>query len=170
MVTFWLLIDTIAMIGSPAARGAAPSVVCSGRAWAGGGAGGAGRGVGGRSRSQRRQGGRGRERHNRRRCPSPDYLGGLGPRASTCHAMSGVREDPVETNTENGWMVPVIRPVVNRHFHVIRLTFCGLFVRCMSLVLAHRVIARRRSNSVAFGAKRTFSVPRLQYRIYEYAA
>ena len=130
----------------------------------------AGRGVGGRSRSQRRQGGRGRERHNRRRCPSPDYLGGLGPRASTCHAMSGVREDPVETNTENGWMVPVIRPVVNRHFHVIRLTSCGLFVRCMSLVLAHRVIARRRSNSVAFGAKRTFSVPRLQYLIYEYAA
>src|SRR3954447_4489031 len=36
MVTFWLLIDTIAMIGSPAARGAAPSVVCSGRAWRGG--------------------------------------------------------------------------------------------------------------------------------------
>src|SRR5436190_11227843 len=30
MVTFWLLIDTIAMIGSPASRGAAPSVVCSG--------------------------------------------------------------------------------------------------------------------------------------------
>jgi len=26
--------------------------------------------------------------------------------------------------------------VVNRHFHVIRLTSCGLFVRCMSLVLA----------------------------------
>src|SRR4026208_1469167 len=99
MVTFWLLIDTIAMIGSPAARGAAPSVVCSGRAWrgagaAGGGGGSAGRGgwggrgAGGRSRRQRRQGGRGRERHNRRRCPSPDYLG-----ASTCHAMSGVRED-----------------------------------------------------------------------------
>src|SRR5260370_15971370 len=35
MVTFWLLIDTIAMIGSPATRGAAPSVVCSGRAWRG---------------------------------------------------------------------------------------------------------------------------------------
>src|SRR5262244_645629 len=35
MVTFWLLIDTIAMIGSPAARGAAASVVCSGRAWRG---------------------------------------------------------------------------------------------------------------------------------------
>src|SRR5215471_449523 len=29
MVTFWLLIDTIAMIGSPTSRGAAPSVVCS---------------------------------------------------------------------------------------------------------------------------------------------
>src|SRR5262249_487317 len=47
----------------------------------------AGRGVGGRSRSQRRQGGRSRERHNRGRCPSPDYLGGLGRRASICHAM-----------------------------------------------------------------------------------
>src|SRR5260370_20242293 len=35
MVTFWLLIDTIAMIGSPATRGDAPSVVCSGRAWRG---------------------------------------------------------------------------------------------------------------------------------------
>src|SRR6476646_2117941 len=35
MVTFWLLIDTIAMIGSPAARGAAPSVVCLGGAWRG---------------------------------------------------------------------------------------------------------------------------------------
>src|SRR5262245_32134781 len=35
MVTVWLLIDTIAMIGSPATRGAAPSVVCSGRAWRG---------------------------------------------------------------------------------------------------------------------------------------
>src|ERR1700720_3483411 len=32
MVTFWLLIDTIAMIGSPASREAAPSAVCSGRA------------------------------------------------------------------------------------------------------------------------------------------
>src|SRR5215475_7547324 len=32
MVTFWLLIDTIAMIGSPALRGAAPSMVCSGGA------------------------------------------------------------------------------------------------------------------------------------------
>src|SRR6516225_7909562 len=35
MVTFWLLIDTIAMIGSPAARGAAASVVCSGGVWRG---------------------------------------------------------------------------------------------------------------------------------------
>src|SRR5947209_10282705 len=35
MVSFWLLMDTIAMIGSPASRGAAASVVCSGRAWRG---------------------------------------------------------------------------------------------------------------------------------------
>jgi hypothetical protein len=33
--------------------------------------------------------------------------------------------------------------------------------------LAHRVVSRRRSNSVAFGAERTFSEPR--NRIYEYA-
>src|SRR5258705_11290178 len=32
MVTFWLLIDTIGMIGSLVSRGAAPSVVCSGGA------------------------------------------------------------------------------------------------------------------------------------------
>ena len=49
----------------------------------------AGRGVGGRSRSQHRQGGGGRERHNR--CPSPDYLCGLGRCASICHAMSLAR-------------------------------------------------------------------------------
>jgi hypothetical protein len=35
--------------------------------------------------------------------------------------------------------------------------------------LALRVISRRRTNSVAFGAKRTFSEPRLLNRIYEYA-
>jgi len=34
---------------------------------------------------------------------------------------------------------------------------------------AHRDISWPRSNSVAFGAKRTFSQPRLQNRIYEYA-
>jgi hypothetical protein len=38
------------------------------------------------------------------------------------------------------------------------------------LVLAHRVIRLRRSNLVAFGVKRTFSEPRLQNRIYEYAS
>jgi hypothetical protein len=32
--------------------------------------------------------------------------------------------------------------------------------------MAHLVIARRRSNSVAFRAKRTFSASRLRYRIY----
>jgi hypothetical protein len=37
------------------------------------------------------------------------------------------------------------------------------------LLLAHRVNSRQRSKSVAFGAKRTFSEPRLQSRIYEYA-
>src|SRR4051812_13400351 len=37
-------------------------------------------------------------------------------------------------------------------------------------LMAHRVIARRCSNLVAFGAKRTFSTPRSQYQIYEYAA
>jgi len=34
--------------------------------------------------------------------------------------------------------------------------------------MAHRDISRRRSNSVAFGAKRTLAEPRLQSRIYEY--
>lgn len=35
--------------------------------------------------------------------------------------------------------------------------------------MARCVISRRRNNSVAFGAKRTFSELRLQNRIYEYA-
>src|SRR6202022_4280872 len=87
----WLLIDTIAMIGSPPRRGGAASGGCSGGGWRGAGAAGGSAGTarqgGGGSRSQRRQGGRGRERHNCGRCPSPDYLGGLGRRASICHAM-----------------------------------------------------------------------------------
>jgi hypothetical protein len=33
-----------------------------------------------------------------------------------------------------------------------------------------RVVSRRRSNSVAFGAKRTFSKPRLKNQIYDYAS
>jgi hypothetical protein len=36
----------------------------------------------------------------------------------------------------------------------------GLFI--LSSVLANSYISRRRSNSVDFGVKRTFSVPRLQ--------
>jgi hypothetical protein len=36
----------------------------------------------------------------------------------------------------------------------------AIFVRCMSPQVARRVISWRRSNSVAFGAKRTFSEPR----------
>jgi hypothetical protein len=33
---------------------------------------------------------------------------------------------------------------------------------------AHRVISRRRSKSVAFGAERTFNEQRLQNQIYEF--
>jgi hypothetical protein len=39
----------------------------------------------------------------------------------------------------------------------------------MSLFVARCVISRRRNNTVAFGAKWTFSELRLQNRIYEYA-
>jgi hypothetical protein len=35
--------------------------------------------------------------------------------------------------------------------------------------MAHRVMSWRRSDSVASGANRTLSEPRLQNRIYEYA-
>jgi hypothetical protein len=45
-----------------------------------------------------------------------------------------------------------------------------IFLRCMNPVMAHRDISRRRSNSVVFGAKRTFCDPSLQNSIYEYAA
>jgi hypothetical protein len=38
----------------------------------------------------------------------------------------------------------------------------------MSPFVARRVNSRQRSNSVAFGAKRTFREPRLPNRIYEY--
>ena len=38
------------------------------------------------------------------------------------------------------------------------------------LLLALSDIPLLRSNCVAFGLKRTFNAPRLQYRIYEYAA
>jgi hypothetical protein len=40
-------------------------------------------------------------------------------------------------------------------------------VRCP--LLAHRDISWRRSNSIAFGAKRTFSEPQPSGSIYEYA-
>src|ERR1700737_1347002 len=75
MVTFWLLIDTIAMIGSPASRGAAPSVVCSGRAWRGAASAGGGAGTAARAAPAPR--GRGAERHNHggahRRTTSVDW-------------------------------------------------------------------------------------------------
>jgi hypothetical protein len=47
-----------------------------------------------------------------------------------------------------------------------RCFFCGAKCR----LLAHRVISLRRGSSVAFGVKRSFSEPRLQNRIYEYAS
>ena len=38
----------------------------------------------------------------------------------------------------------------------------GVAIRKESRLVAHRVVWQRRSNLVAFGAKRTFSEPRLQ--------
>jgi hypothetical protein len=46
--------------------------------------------------------------------------------------------------------------------------FASIILQRISSLLAHRDISRRPSNSVAFGAKRTFSEPRLPTRIYEY--
>ena len=46
------------------------------------------------------------------------------------------------------------------------MTFCCTALRSL---MALRVISRQFSNSVALGAKRTFSEPRLPNRIYEYA-
>src|SRR3954447_26628229 len=128
MVTFWLLIDTIAMIGSPGTRGAAPSVVCSGRTWRGGAS------AGGAAVSAVRAAvaasvtiaGRAH-----RRTTSVDWA--LVHRLVMPCPVSG-RIASKQTPRTGGFFV--LRPVVNRHFHVIRLTSCGLFVRCMSLVLA----------------------------------
>src|SRR5947209_6582252 len=115
MVTFWLLIDTIAMIGSPAARGAAPSVVCSGGAWRGAAS------AGGAAVSAVRAavaasvtiaGGAHRRTTSvdwavvhRFVMPCPGCQGGIASKQAL----------------KNGWMVPVLRPVVNQHFHVIGL-------------------------------------------------
>src|SRR6476469_9416557 len=103
MVTFWLLIDTIAMIGSPAARGAASSVVCSGRAWRGAAS------AGGAAVSAVRAA----------VAASVTIAGGAHRRTTSVdwalvHRL--VMPCPVsgriasKTNTENGWMVPVLRP------------------------------------------------------------
>src|SRR5438270_7007603 len=102
MVTFWLLIDTIAMIGSPASRGAASSVVCSGGAWRGAAS------AGGAAVSAVRAA----------VAASVTIAGGAHRRATSVDwavvhrfvmpcPMSGNR---VETKTENGWMVPVYGP------------------------------------------------------------
>jgi hypothetical protein len=45
----------------------------------------------------------------------------------------------------------------------------AVLLQRMSPFMAHRVISLRRGNSVAFGAKRTFSEHRLANRINEYA-
>src|SRR5215471_18518946 len=115
MVTFWLLIDTIAMIGSPAFRGAAASGVCSGRAWRGAASAGgaavsavraaAAASVTSAGGAHRRTTSVDRAVVHRFAMPCPGCQGGIASRQTT----------------ENGWMVPVLRPVVNRHFHVIGL-------------------------------------------------
>src|SRR5262245_43648213 len=109
MVTFWLLIDTTAMIGSPAARGAVASVVCSGRAWRGAAsAGGA-------------------------------AVNAVRAAADTSVTMAGGADrlivlvdgaivnrfvmplfplSGIESNTGSGRMVPVLRPAVNKHVEV----------------------------------------------------
>src|SRR5262249_28430117 len=92
----------------------------------------AGRGVGGRSRSQCREGGRGRERHNRGRCPPPDYLCGLGRRASICHAMSRLSgRNRIETKPApargNGAVqkARIIVPVARATIVLIEVGSCG---------------------------------------------
>src|SRR5215469_10928877 len=135
MVTFWLLIDTIAMIGSPASRGAAASVVCSGRAWRGAAS------AGGAAVSAVRAavaasvtiaGGA------HRRTTSVDWAV-VHRFAMPCPGcQGGIR---VETNTENGWMVPVLRPVVNQRFHV-----C---FRCTALMLPAKWCRASRQSPLA---------------------
>ena len=56
------------------------------------------------------------------------HLDGLRRRESICHAMFRCqRRNRVETNTENGGWSPVLRPVVNQHFHVIRVIPAHVF-------------------------------------------
>src|SRR5215467_4768933 len=109
MVTFWLLIDTIAMIGSPAARGAAASVACSGRAWRGAAS------AGGAAVSTVRAAvatnvttAAGRDRRiavadgavvNRFVTPCSRCLGRIASK-----------------QRRSAWMVPVLPPAVNKHF------------------------------------------------------
>src|SRR5262245_57450763 len=126
MVTFWLLIDTIAMIGSPAFRGAAASGVCSGRAWRGAAS------AGGAAVSAVRAA----------MAASVTIAGGAHRRATSvdraivhlfvmpCPGCQGGIAS--KQNAETGWMVPVLRPAVNQHFHVIGLL--GLKMRHWSLV------------------------------------
>jgi hypothetical protein len=66
----------------------------------------------------------------------------------------------VETTTENGWMVPVLRPVVNQHFHVIGLLPADYFVRCMSLVLCRFSDAGNDNLTTRSGGRRGRKPPR----------
>src|SRR5262249_56730689 len=117
MVTFWLLIDTIAMVGSLGSRGAAPSVVCSG----------------GARRGAASAGGAAVSADRAAVAASVTIAGGAHRRTTSVDwavvhrfvmpcpgCQGGIR---VETNTANGWMVPVLRPVVNQH------STCAYFLR-----------------------------------------
>src|SRR5215468_5725046 len=140
MVTFWLLIDTIAMIGSPAARGAAASAVCSGRAWrgaasAGGAAVSAVRAAVAASvtiagGAHRRATSADRVVVHRFAMPCPGCQGGIASRETL----------------RTGWMVSVLRPVVNRHFHVIGLLpadYCSALEALSSHGLARQHVLSR---------------------------
>src|SRR5712671_1370682 len=132
MVTFWLWIDTIAMIGSPAARGAAPSVVCSGGVWRGAASAGEAAVSAVRAAvaaSVAIAGGAHRRTTSvdwavvhRFVMPCPGVQGGIASKQT-------LRTGDGPCFTTRG------QSTVPRD----RLTSCGLFVRCMSLVLAHRV-------------------------------
>src|SRR5436305_11240274 len=107
MVTFWLLIDTIAMVGSPASRGAAPSVVCSGRGWRGAAS------AGGAAVSAVRAA-----------VAASVTIAGSAHRRTTSvdWALAHRFVMPCPGCQERiRWMVPALRPVVGQHFHVIGL-------------------------------------------------
>jgi hypothetical protein len=74
------LIDTIAMIGSPASRGAVASMVGAGRAC-----------LAAASAVSAQQCGHRRERHNGEKPPTPHLHGGSRRHETICHAMSRLK-------------------------------------------------------------------------------